>query len=114
MIPNLAEVVNLLSTDTYRVKRYAPATYLAGRVVSPPTTTILMATGSLQPMPGRTLERQPEGLEASDMRMLWTSASLRLLDEVEAEGSTWVAQAVEWNGPGGYWNVTLHRKEQTP
>jgi hypothetical protein len=114
-LPNLARLVDRFATGTYTVTRASTAnTYVDGLVVASATTT-LQVVGSVQPIPGKELERLPEGLRDAEVKVIWTKDELRcgpdtVPDRLSVESATWQVEKVEkWDTLGRYWRAVIRK-----
>ncbi len=110
---SLSAAILSLSTGTYTVTRYEPATNLSG-VVVPGDSESFTIVASVQPLTGRELKSLPEGMRTEEMRALWTPTELRTQgtdndpDKVTIGSETWEVVRVEpWPELGDYYKVTL-------
>lgn len=112
---NLSRLIDRFATGTYTVTRASAATtYTAGKRVAPATTTTTVV-GCVQPIPGKDLERLPEGLRDKEVKYIYTKAELKCgpdtePDKVSVEGSTWQVEKVEkWDTLGAYWRSVIRK-----
>lgn len=102
---NLSGVVSLFGTHTVTVNRPNAQTYGAGGFASAQTFTTSSATKcSVQPGPGRSLLKMPEGTRESDVVRVWGAFSFAPGDRltVPGMGDFEVFQLDEWNPNGNY------------
>jgi hypothetical protein len=114
-LPNLARLVDRFATGTYAVTRASAAnTYVDGLVVPAGTTTV-QVVGCVQPIPGKELERLPEGLRDAEVKVIWTKDELRcgpgtVPDRISVENSVWQVEKVEkWDTLGRYWRAVIRK-----
>ncbi len=73
----LLDVINDLATNgVYTVTRHAAGSLSAGRW-TPGNTSTLSVVMVVQPLRGRELQVVPEGMRATDVRMLYSATELR-------------------------------------
>lgn len=107
------------STSLYQVTRRALATAVRGRA-SPPSTSTVPITASVQPASGRDLLRLPELQRSNETRVVFTSTPLMIAGEgvpfmsdlVAIDGRLWEVQHVEsWEASpmtdGAYYRVIV-------
>lgn len=114
-LPNLSRLIDRFTTGTYTVTRASAAnTYVDGVVVAGATTTVSVI-GVVQPIPGKDLDRLPEGIRDNEVKYLWTKDELRcgpdkVPDRVSVEGSTWQVEEVrKWDTMGAYWRAIIRK-----
>jgi hypothetical protein len=114
-LPNLSRVIQRFTTGTYTVTRTSAATSYTDGVRSAPATTTTTVVGVVQPIPGKDLERLPEGLRDAEVKYLWSTTELKCgpdlePDRVSVEGSTWqVEQVRKWDTLGSYWRSVIRK-----
>jgi len=112
---NLSRLVDRFATGTYVVTRAAAATSYTDGVRAAPSTTTLSVVGAVQPIPGKDLERLPEGIRDSDVRYIWTKVALRCgpdtePDQVAIEGASWQVEEVrDWSLSGTYFRSIVRK-----
>ena len=82
--------------------------------VQPPTTSVIMAEASVQPISGEELMRLPEGYRAENMRELWTTTELKVAgagqeaDKIDIDGKIYQVESVKkWDHDGVYYQVVV-------
>lgn len=114
-LPNLSRLIDRFTTGTYTVTRASAATAYSDGIRTTPSTTSLSVVGVVQPIPGKELERLPEGLRDAEVKYLYTKVELKAgsttePDRVSVEGSTWqVEQVRKWDTLGAYWRSVIRK-----
>ena len=105
--------IQTFKTGSYTVTRTDPRTLVMGRVSAPSTSTFSI-DAVVQPMPGRDLERLPEGFRSEDMRVLWTDTELKTpgtaqeADKVDIDGELYQVEQVQiWDHDGVHYRVMV-------
>ena len=112
---NLSRLIDRFTTGTYTVTRASAATAYTDGIRTAPSTSTLSVVGVVQPIPGKDLERLPEGIRDNEVKYLWTKAELKCgpdtePDRVSVEGSTWqVEQVRKWDTLGAYWRSIIRK-----
>lgn len=111
---NLARVVARFGTSYNVTRTGAATTYTDGKRVAPSTSTVAV-TGVVQPVPGKDLDRLPEGLRDNDVCYFWTTTALQSgvgvePDQVSIGGVLWqVEESRDWTGLGNYYRSLLRK-----
>lgn len=113
---DLSSVIASFLTGTYTVTRASAGAYGSDGVYVPAGTSTLSAPACVQPITGRELQRLPEGLRSSEVRVFYTVVELRCAapdvapDRVSINGSTWQVERVEpWNELGNYFRCLVRK-----
>lgn len=112
---NLSRLIDRFTTGTYTVTRTGAATAYTDGIRAAPATTTLSVVGVVQPIPGKDLERLPEGIRDNEVKYLWTKVELKCgpdtePDRVSVEGSTWQVEEVrKWDTLGAYWRAVIRK-----
>ena len=111
---NLAHVVKRFAV-TLTVTRPSAATTYTDGVRNAPGSSTFSIKGHVQPVPGRELDRLPEGIRDNDARILWTETELRCgpavePDTVEVDGDDWQVETVrDWSGAGNFFRCLIRK-----
>lgn len=112
VVADLGAIVSLLAETTISVQRYAAGSYVDGAYVRGAAEAPIEALASVQPAPGRDVQRLPEGTRTGETVAIYTSGlALRAPDPeaglegdlVTIGGRVFRVQLVEdWTGAGNY------------
>jgi hypothetical protein len=96
---SILHAIGTFTTDTsVAYTRETVGSYNADGIHVPVTATSGTFDGSIQPYKGRELKVLPEGVSASDVRLVLTSTALLVRDFITYDGATWTVFAAEpWN-----------------
>lgn len=115
LAPELCDAVDLLASGYYLVARPAAKTVSNGVVDSPPAT-YFWSKGSMQPVPGRDVQKLPEGIREKELKAFFTCDELKTKataltgepDRVTVDGELFeVAHLDDWMQLGAYHRVVL-------
>ena len=113
----IADILASFGLTNYTIERHSDEGYDEhGRRVASVVTTLVIAA-HMQALSGRKLERLAEGVDAQEVRVLWTTTLLRLpengslSDHLLVGGDVWEVHSREdWSSYGGFYKYMLQKR----
>lgn len=118
-IEDLCDVVDLLASGTYVVRRRSPPAFVGGRKI-PPTESAFSITASIQPASGQVVLRLPEGKRNREAMTVFCCVQLKTgelgqePDLVAIDGGSFEVESVKrWAALGNYYEAIVTRRPGT-
>lgn len=112
---SLVEVIDDFATGTYTTSRPGAQTVTNGIVSHASSTVTTGVTMCIQPLSGRELKVLPEAYHKEEVRLVFTTFALKVLDTITIDGETWTVFKVEaWQDFDSETHTRAYAARSTP